>query len=457
MEPQEKLTTQQFIIDRLHNIQRNVENGKVDDALAELKEVKAADTKNIYLIALEKQILKLKDPATPPEGHDEIIKSLTPMIERAISDSQRRLAEKAQEPKESKEKEAALEKLKSQYLQRADEYVEKGDYNHALEEIRRIYIIDPGNVVAKEYEQKIEQLIQIKKKSEQEQKTVQKEPPVQEQQKEEIKKSKVVEAVEEETEEKGKSKIIIIATAAVVIAAIGIWLLISGGESTEQKQTTVQEQTETPQTAATEQPSVPATTPPPSSSKEQKNGISSDQKVSETKPQPSQQTTQQQAPQQKTVEVPKPTTPTVSEQSKQTSQQPSQPEVKQPSNEVASASTSEPTPTPAPVQTPAPTPTEEAAAPKPFVAIESPPQIVKREAPKYPEIAYRMRMEGRVVVEVTVDPQGKPIQAKVARSTSDVFNDAAIEAAMKSTYKPAMMSTGPVTAKVLVQFDFKLR
>ena len=56
------------------------------------------------------------------------------------------------------QKEAALEKLKSQYFQRADDYVEKKAYQHALEEIRRIYIIEPGSVVAKEYENKIEQL-----------------------------------------------------------------------------------------------------------------------------------------------------------------------------------------------------------------------------------------------------------------------------------------------------------
>lgn len=92
----------------------------------------------------------------------------------------------------------------------------------------------------------------------------------------------------------------------------------------------------------------------------------------------------------------------------------------------------------------------------PFVAIESPPECIKREAPQYPDIAEKMRIEGKVIVEVTVDAQGKPIQAKVVRSTSDVFDEASVEAAMKSTYKPAMMSTGPVTAKVLVPFTFKI-
>ncbi|MBP8975188.1 MAG: energy transducer TonB [Bacteroidetes bacterium] len=436
MEPQEKLTPQQFIIDRLHDVQRKVENGNIQDALAELKEVKAADSKNIYIIALEKQILKLTDTETTAELRSEIVKALPPMIERAVNDAQRRLAEKAQEPKEAKEKEAALEKLKSQYFQRADEYVEKGDYPHALEEIRRIYIIDPSNVVAKEYEQKIEQLASLKTKSE-EPKGIEKTPQPQSIQEQQVEEEQPI------AETKGKSKLPIILAAAVVVLGIGIWLMTSSGSKETQQQPT-QEQSIT----STEQPGLNSEiaeveTPQPESTtpvaKEQKN------KQPEQKPVETKSAQQQSASSIKEEQRPAP-----------------EPKVEQPKQT---------TPPPQPVEQPAPTPPQQAqaqspqpapqppeeAAPKPFVAIEMPPQIVKRATPKYPEIAYRMRIEGKVVVEVTVDPQGKPLQAKIAKSSSDVFNEAAIEAAMKSTYKPAMMSTGPVTAKVYVPFDFKLR
>ena len=80
------------------------------------------------------------------------------MINRAIGDVQRRAAIPKPEESQKVQKEAALEKLKSQYFQRSDDYVEKKEYQRALEEIRRIYIIEPGSVVAKEYEKKIEQL-----------------------------------------------------------------------------------------------------------------------------------------------------------------------------------------------------------------------------------------------------------------------------------------------------------
>ena len=90
MEPQEKMDTQQFIIDRLQEIHRKAEADNFVNALVSIKEVKAVDPKNIYLIAIEKQIAKLSDPALQAENRTAIIKSLPPMIDRAISDVQRR-------------------------------------------------------------------------------------------------------------------------------------------------------------------------------------------------------------------------------------------------------------------------------------------------------------------------------------------------------------------------------
>jgi len=133
MEPQEKIDTKQFIIDRLQDVQRKAEASNFADALASMKEVKAADAKNIYLIAIEKQIAKLSDPALQAESRTAIIKSLHPMINRAISDVQRHAAIPKPEESQKVQKEAALEKLKSQYFQRSDDYVEKKEYQRALE------------------------------------------------------------------------------------------------------------------------------------------------------------------------------------------------------------------------------------------------------------------------------------------------------------------------------------
>jgi protein TonB len=440
MEPQDILTTQRFVVDRLHDIQRKAETSKFTDALATIKEVKTADSKNIYLIAIEKQIAKLCDSSLPEESRSGIVRSLPSMIDRAISDIQRRASVPKVDDSQKEQKEAALEKLKSQYFQRADDYVEKQEYQRALEEIRRIYIIEPGSVVAKEYEQKIEQLAALHARNElqaatsaeiKETKADVKETKV------EVKKPKKADSVIEPPKEKvvqqteeepKKSKLpFIIAAAAVVVLAIGAWFIFGRGSGSTQ--------TSQAQQSSTAQESVPPSpTSTPQSGKESA-------PIAETSKQPVKI-------EKKQPEV-KPVQPT-------TTPSATTPAITQPTNTKSQAGQP---PSATPTQQPAqqPNTTESAPAPMPFVVIENPPEIIRREPAKYPEIAIKMGIQGRVTVEVTVDVQGKPIQTKVVKSSSDVFNDAAVEAVMKYTFKPAMQSTGPVTAKVYIPIDFRLK
>ena len=433
MEPQEKMDTQQFIIDRLQDVQRKAEASNFAEALATMKEVKAADTKNIYLIAIEKQIAKLSDPALQAENRAAIIKSLHPMINRAISDVQRHAAVPKPEESQKIQKEAALEKLKSQYFQRSDDYVEKKEYQRALEEIRRIYIIEPGSVVAKEYEKKIEQLAALQARGESPTAPI-------EAAKETTETVPVAQVQKEQDPGAVKSnmpKILIIA-AAVVILSVGAWLILSKGSSSKSGDQGLAEQPALTQENAT--PTLPTTTTStPQSGKEtalivetakqsaknQKTALEEKSALSEKKPV---------------------ATPTVS-QPVRTQTQPAQQPSTQP---VVNSATTQP------VQQQAAKPAVTSPAPMPFVAIESQPELIHREPAVYPEIAKKIGLQGRVVIEVTIDAQGKPIQAKVIKSASDVFNEAAIEAVMKYSFKPAMMSTGPVTAKVMIPIDFRL-
>ena len=444
MEPQDILTTQQIVVDGLHDIQRKAETSKFTDALATIKEVKTADSKNIYLIAIEKQIAKLCDSSLPEESRSGIVRSLPSMIDRAISDIQRRASVPKVDDSQKEQKEAALEKLKSQYFQRADDYVEKQEYQRALEEIRRIYIIEPGSVVAKEYEQKIEQLAALHTRNEeqtatsaeiQETKADVKEPKV------EVKKPKRADPVIEPPKEKvaplpeenaKKSKLpILIASAAVVILAIGAWIFFSRNSSSGTQ--TNQQQTQSPSPM---QDSVIIPLPTTASTSQSGKGSAP---IAETSKQPVKIEKKQPEPQGQ-----KPVQPV------------STPATTQPANTKPQAGQ---LPSATPIQQPAqqPNTTESTPAPMPFVAIENPPEIIRREPAKYPEIAIKMGIQGRVTVEVTVDAQGKPIQTKVVKSSSDVFNDAAVEAVMKYTFKPAMQSTGPVTAKVYIPIDFRLK
>ena len=442
MEPQEKLTTQQFVVDRLHDIQRKAETGNFADALTTIREVKAADAKNIYLIAIEKQIAKLGDSSVPEENRSGIIKSLPAMLDRAINDIQRRIpAVPKIEETQKNQKEAALEKLKSQYFQRADDYVEKHEYQRALEEIRRIYIIEPGSAVAKEYEQKIDQLATLHARSEIQAEDIEVQKPV-EIVKDTTKEKAFVEpqrkeVILESEKESRKSKlpIILVAAAAFALLVVGAWFIF-GRSSNNAQTSSVQTQPPSPHDSVII-PS-PAITSTPQSGKgsapiteTSKQPVKNEKKQPEVKP-----VSQGQKPAQSTVAPPTTT--------QQTNTKPQ-----------ASGQTPSATPTQQPVQQPSTT--ESAPAPMPFVAIENPPEIIHQEPAKYPDIAIKMGVQGRVTVEVTVDIQGKPIQAKVVKSASEVFNDAAIEAVMKYTFKPAMQSTGPVTAKIYIPVNFRLK
>ncbi|MCX6120860.1 MAG: TonB family protein [Ignavibacteriales bacterium] len=434
MEPQEKIDTQQFIIDRLQDIHRKAEASNFAEALTAMKEVKAADAKNIYLIAIEKQIAKLNDPSLQAENRTAIIKSLPPMIDRAISDVQRR-AVVPKEDSQKVQKEAALEKLKSQYFQRSDDYVEKKEYQRALEEIRRIYIIEPGSVVAKEYEKKIEQLAALQIRGES--------PAPQE---EVVKESKttipIAEAREEEDKPAAKSnkpKILIMAAAAVVILLVGTWFILSKNSASKPSEQLTVQQPPVSQESAT--PTLPTTTTSTPQSGNEPAPIAEKSKepakVQKTTPEIKKPVTSEQKP----VQTPATTQPIRTQT--QPAQQPSQqPVVNTPSTQP-----------PAQQQT---KPAESTPAPMPFVAIESQPEFIHREPAVYPEIAKKMGLQGRVTVEVTIDAQGKPIQAKVVKSASDVFNEAAVEAVMKYTFKPAMMSTGPVSSKIMIPIDFRM-
>jgi len=92
-----------------------------------------------------------------------------------------------------------------------------------------------------------------------------------------------------------------------------------------------------------------------------------------------------------------------------------------------------------------------------FVPVEKPPQIVRRVMPKYPEMAMRAGLEGKVWVKILVDKEGKPRKAVVIKSTTEIFNEPACEAAMQFLFTPAVMNNGPVKVWVSIPFTFILK
>lgn len=94
-----------------------------------------------------------------------------------------------------------------------------------------------------------------------------------------------------------------------------------------------------------------------------------------------------------------------------------------------------------------------------FVAVEEMPVEINHEAPVYPEMAKLTDKSGTVWVQALVDKEGKVRDARVLKpSGSNVgFEEAAIEAAYKNRYKPAIQNGRPVAVWVSYRVDFKLK
>jgi len=92
-----------------------------------------------------------------------------------------------------------------------------------------------------------------------------------------------------------------------------------------------------------------------------------------------------------------------------------------------------------------------------FVAVEKMPDIVVQAKPVYPDLAIRANLEGRVWVKILVSKEGKPKKAVVVKSDAEIFNQSAIDAAMKYAFTPALQNNKPVAVWVVVPFKFELR
>jgi periplasmic protein TonB len=91
-----------------------------------------------------------------------------------------------------------------------------------------------------------------------------------------------------------------------------------------------------------------------------------------------------------------------------------------------------------------------------FVAVEKLPEMVFAAKPEYPEIAKRAGITGKVFIKVLVDKEGRPKKAVVIKSDSELFNQAAMEAAMKSAFTPALQNQHPIAVWIVLPYRFTL-
>ncbi len=100
---------------------------------------------------------------------------------------------------------------------------------------------------------------------------------------------------------------------------------------------------------------------------------------------------------------------------------------------------------------------EDDGPPPDFVPFEKPPQIIKQVKPAYPDIARKAALEGTVILKIWIDKEGKVRKAEVLRSDAELFNQPAIDAAMKFVFTPALQGDKPVSVWLSMPFRFKLQ
>ncbi len=75
----------------------------------------------------------------------------------------------------------------------------------------------------------------------------------------------------------------------------------------------------------------------------------------------------------------------------------------------------------------------------------------------YPRIAKEAGIEGTVILEVLIGPDGKIAKLKVINSDNAILNEAAISAVKKSTYTPGIQNGNPCACWVSIPIEFNLR
>jgi TonB family protein len=84
------------------------------------------------------------------------------------------------------------------------------------------------------------------------------------------------------------------------------------------------------------------------------------------------------------------------------------------------------------------------------------PSILLKVEPEYSEEARRARMQGKVVLFVIIDPQGKPGSLKVIRSLGLGLDEEAIKVVEQWRFRPGMKEGRPVPVQATIEVNFRL-
>jgi TonB family protein len=85
---------------------------------------------------------------------------------------------------------------------------------------------------------------------------------------------------------------------------------------------------------------------------------------------------------------------------------------------------------------------------------DKPLKMIKRISPKYPEIALKKKIQGEVILDATMDREGKAMEIKVVNGPGELYH-AAVDAVKQWRWKPVKIDgkVRPVKFTVVVNFD----
>lgn len=89
------------------------------------------------------------------------------------------------------------------------------------------------------------------------------------------------------------------------------------------------------------------------------------------------------------------------------------------------------------------------AAPSRCAVPDAPASVIRAVKPDLAPLGGERHVAGVVRVLVSLDPQGRVVDTRIDRSSSQILNRAALDAATKSTYQPALHDCMPVSSKYL--------
>jgi protein TonB len=131
-----------------------------------------------------------------------------------------------------------------------------------------------------------------------------------------------------------------------------------------------------------------------------------------------------------------------------------------PSTTLAARSSTTATPAPPPTTRPVPVNVKSAPPPASTGALRvggeiKEPKRLTHVNPSYPDIARQARVQGVVILECRIGPQGNVTDVKVLRGIP-LLDQAAIEAVKQWVYAPTLLNGVPVSLIMTVTVNFKL-